>query len=196
VLLALIGSTGWMGTRIATRHAGAADPTRRRAADSAASSVSATIPLQGELTANARAALVESTRGGAAILVLLDSVDIRVCEDLGRQLRELRYRAGPTLPLIIGTDSAALAPIRAFARRERLRPSAFASLDAREVIEGMARLPTPAALVIYRGSAEVAGISHPLRFPNVRVRSFADELSAYLREATGSTSPPDSRRSQ
>jgi hypothetical protein len=190
-LLALLAAAGSIGAHFATRRRS----TERLAASvataiSAVANDSATMPLQGQLTPVARSELREATKDEAAILVLLDSADIRVCEDLGRQLRELRNRAGTKFPLIIVVDSAALVPMRTFARRERLRPASLMALGTGNVIAGVARVPTPAALVIHKGGGAVAGVSHPRRFANVRVRSFAGELSAYLRDAAGSTSPP------
>jgi hypothetical protein len=125
--------------------------------------------------------------------VLLDSADIRVCEDLGRQLRELYNRAG-ALPLIVVADSAAVVAVRIFARRERLHPSGFVLIGANDLIDGAARVPTPAALVLDLEGAAVAGVGHPRRFRNIRVRSFADELSANLLAPAGRTPPPEPRR--
>jgi|tagenome__1003787_1003787.scaffolds.fasta_scaffold20988087_8 hypothetical protein len=187
VLLALVAAAGSIGAHFATRPRPAE---RLPAPVLAVANDSATMPLQGQLTPVARSELREATKDEAAILVLLDSADIRVCEDLGRQLRELRNRAGSTFPLVIVVDSAALVPIATFVRRERLRPASLMALGTGNVIAGVARVPTPAALVIPRGGGAVAGVGHPRRFANVRVRSFADELSAYLRDAAGSTSPP------
>jgi hypothetical protein len=190
-LLALVAAAGSVGAHFAAQRTPAERlPASAAAAVSAVALDSATMPLQGRLTRVARSELRERTSNGAAILVLLDSVDIRVCEDLGRQLRELRNRAGSMFPLVIVVDSAALVPIATFVRRERLRPVSLMALGTGSVIAGMARVPTPAALVIHAGSGVVAGVSHPRRFPNVRVHSFADELSAYLRDGAGSTSPP------
>jgi len=195
-LLALVLAAGWGGAVFAT-HGTGADGVARRVAPvpTAAALDSATLRLRGELTTSARVQLKRITGDRAVILVLLDSADIRVCEDLGRQLRELRNRVGSTFPLVIVADSEALVQVRAFARRERLRPAGLAALDPGNVIDGATGVPTPAALVVHRGSAAAAGVSHPRRFPNVRVRSFADELSAYLRDAAGSPSPPHPRRS-
>jgi hypothetical protein len=148
-----------------------------------------------ELTATAAAKLGEQTADNATMLVLLDSVDVRVCEDLGRQLRELRHRAGPSLPLFVLADSAALGVVRTFARRERLQTAGFVAIGARQVMAGGAALPTPAVLIV-RGRTVVAGVGHPRRFANIRVRSFADELSAYLPAPLGSTFHPGTRRLQ
>jgi hypothetical protein len=108
-LLALVVAAAWGGAVFAT-HGTGADGVARRVAPvpTAAALDSATLPLRGELTTSARVQLRKFTGDRAAILVLLDSADIRVCEDLGRQLRELRNRVGSTFPLVIVADSAAL----------------------------------------------------------------------------------------
>jgi hypothetical protein len=190
-LLMLVAAAGWVVARYAARpgSGGTIPPP-----PSTAALDSATVRLQGELTHAARAKLTQATAGTPAILVLLDSADIRVCEDLGRQLRELRNRAGPSLPLIVVTDSAAVVPIGTFARRERLRPARIVVLRAGNLIVGTPRVPTPAALVLDRAGNAVAGVGHPRRFSNVRVRSFADELSPSLPASAGTTPPPEPRR--
>jgi hypothetical protein len=149
---------------------------------------SATVALRGELTSAASAALRRVAGGGPAVLVLLDTADIRVCEDLGRQLRELHARSGPGLPLVVVADPAALVRLRTFTRREHLRPAGFVALAPGSVLADAAQAPTPAVLLTRAGSPNVVGVGHPRRFPNVRVRSFADELSAYLPAPAGEPS--------
>lgn len=183
LLLALVG-LGWLASRLHAGHAGRTSTPP--AAEPAVAPALASVPVPGDsrLTAIARKKLAQPTASIPEILVLLDSADIRACEDLGRQLRQLRNRAGPEMRVIVGTDSSALRGVRTFARRERLRAAGFVALAAREVIAGQADLPTPAVLIV-RGNQVVAGVSHPRRFQNVRVRSFADELSAYLPSTSG-----------
>ncbi|MFL5537543.1 MAG: hypothetical protein ACJ8J0_01040, partial [Longimicrobiaceae bacterium] len=115
LLLALVGA-GWLGARFTGRRGDSAATKRPApASNSAVAFDSATVSLHGVLTPAARTELARLTRADAAIVVLLDTADIRVCEDLGRQLRELRTRAEPA-PLIIAVDiPAALVPVRAFA---------------------------------------------------------------------------------
>lgn len=192
-LLALIASAGWGWAHFA-RPAGPPRPAPPAARPVTAAMLdSATVSLHGRLTPAARAALGIATEGSPVLLVVLDSADIRVCEDLGRQLRELRNRAGPSLPLVVVTDSAALVPIRTFARRERLHPAGFVALGAGTLIDGRTRIPTPAALVLDRDGSAVAGTGHPRRFSNIRLHSFADELSASL-PAPAERTPPEPRR--
>jgi len=193
ILLALAGA-GLLGARLTDGRGGSAAD-KRPARASAAAFDSATLSLHGMLTSAARVELTRLTRAGAVVVVLLDTADIRVCEDLGRQIRELRTRADPA-PLIVAADTAAMVFVRAFARREHLRPAGFAALIPGNLLVDGVRVPTPAALVVHTGSADVVGSSHPRRFANVRVRSFADELSPYLPATVGSDPPPDSRRSR
>jgi hypothetical protein len=193
-LLVLVAAGGWLGARVTSGRGDSAGSTRPSPAPAARAFDSATVSLRGRLTPTAYATIRATAGGSAAILVVLDSADIRVCEDLGRQLRELRNRAGPAVPLVVVVEAAALVPMRAFARRERLR-AGFVPLSPRNAMADGAQVPTPAALILRPGSAaSVVGVAHPRRFPNVRVRSFADELSAYLPVIAGSTSPPETRR--
>jgi hypothetical protein len=188
VLLAAISGSG------AYLAADATGPARARPPVVPKAFASATTPLRGRLTPVASAKLKEVDGGSVAILVLLDPADIRVCEDLGHQLRKLVRRAGAAFPLVFVVDSAALTDVRTFARREHLQASGFIGLRADAVIVEKQRVPTPAALVIQTDKGDVVGVGHPRRFPNVRVRSFADELSAYLPDRRGVPSPPTSWR--
>lgn len=187
-LLALLAAGAWV-TAHSARRASQDDAADVPATPSTAALDSATVMLHGRLTPPVRA-LLGRPEEGPSILVLLDSADVRVCEDLGRQLRELSRRV--TVPVFIVGDPQGMVRIRAFARRERLRPAAFIPASPGEVVEGR-RIPTPAALV-HHPDGWVAGVGHPRRFRNVRTRSFADELSAYLPSGSGNKSPPESGR--
>lgn len=191
LLLALVG-VGWL----AARHAGAAHPilpAPAQAIETASDSVR--IMVNSRLTPTALMKLGEQTAGTRALLVLLDSADVRTCEDLGRQLRELRNRAGAELPVFILADSEALVTVRTFARREHLLAAGLIAIPSGEVVKRGSDFPTPAVLIV-RGGEVVFGVGHPRRFPNVRARSFADELSAYLPRTVGSPVSPDPRRLQ
>jgi hypothetical protein len=195
LFLALVG-LGWLAARLASGHAGSAGSIPPAADPAIAPAfASVRVPAHSRLTTTARSKLPTRTADTAEILVLLDSADIRACEDLGRQLRELRNRAGPAMSLVVLADSAAMMGIRTFARRERLRATGFVALGSRDVMTGEAHVPTPAVLVV-RGSEVIAGVSHPRRFSNVRIRSFADELSAYLPGTSGSAVSRDTGRLQ
>jgi hypothetical protein len=168
-MLVLVAAGGVLGTRAF------APPV------SAATYDSATLEVRGRLSEAARARLASSSATPGGVLVLLDAADVRVCEDLGRQLRELRSHLGDTVPFTIGAPAASLETIRAFAHREHLRPDGVVELRASDVIiRSGAGFRTPAALVLLGREGDVAGIAHSRRFRNVRVRSFAEELAAYL----------------
>lgn len=154
-----------------------------------AASDSMVMVLDRQLRATTEAKLRERSADTATMLLLLDSLDVRVCEDLGRQLRELRQRTGSALPLLVLADSAALPIVSTFARRERLHSAGFVAIHPGQVMAGGAHLPTPAVLIV-RGRTVVAGVGHPRRFANIRLRSFADELSAYLPNRGESPSTP------
>ncbi|HEX8319648.1 hypothetical protein [Longimicrobium sp.] len=139
---------------------------------------SATIAVQGALTTGAASATAASMPRGMGLLVVLRRADILTCEDLGRQLRELESRGGG-LPLVVMADTGAAEELRAFVRRERVK-AAVVEVETRQVLNDTPALFTPAVLVVRDGGARVAGIVHPKRFSNARVRSFADELGAHL----------------
>jgi len=67
-----------------------------------------------------------------------------------------------------------------FLRRERIRSAAVIRSDPLPRLRHPARIATPAALLVRPGGA-VRGTAHPERVPNVRTRSFADELEELLR---------------
>ena len=148
---------------------------------SAAALDSATRSVRGTLTPRARLAIFS---GGhpARMLVVLRSRDRLTCEDLGRQLRELLHREGSGRRAAIVTEDSAVGAYREFARRERLHVPVL-PLAAGEVLAEYPRLSTPAVLLIDPAMARAAGVSHPIRFPNLRMRSFATELEPLLADS-------------
>ncbi|HKP75820.1 MAG TPA: hypothetical protein VJT67_09785 [Longimicrobiaceae bacterium] len=189
-LIVLAAAIGWLGDRALLPRDDARSPSPP-AMPTPAMLDSATLALRGPLTREAREELARQVHTGAALLVLLDSADIRVCEDLGRQLRELR-RSSPASPWVIVTAPSALVRVQAFARRERLQPAVYLALNPARLIEHIPHVPTPAAVLARNG--EVAGVAHTRRFRNVRGCSFAEELAAFFPAPAGSTSPPTTRR--
>ncbi|HEX2202648.1 MAG TPA: hypothetical protein VHG91_05105 [Longimicrobium sp.] len=151
-----------------------------------------TIAVDGELSPAARADLAPHTRDGRALVVVLRGRDRLTCEDLGRQLREAKQQAGDSHPIIVMTDSADVDAYRGFLRRERVRaPIVPFAPDALLPAEGP--LPTPAVLVTHDSARSAAGVAHPRRFPNVRLRSFADEVSPLLRGRFSTPLDPEVR---
>jgi hypothetical protein len=187
-LLGVVMAGGWL----AARHFSAAEarPATPPGPPTAAAFDAATVQVRGSLTAAARRRLASAVNPRGAVLVILDSMDVRVCEDLGRQLRVLHARTGAILPLVVTAPPPALPTIRAFVHGEHLRPAALIDLPMEELFAGHVNVPTPAAVVIHAGDWSFAGVAHPRRFRNLRMRSFADELSADLSDDPGDPSPP------
>ncbi|MEW5926277.1 MAG: hypothetical protein AB1941_02205 [Gemmatimonadota bacterium] len=112
-----------------------------------------------------------------AWIVVLRGRDLLVCEDLGRQLRELRAADGGARNVLVWTDHEDLPAVRAFLKRENLRSLQLRSVQVENLFESRTKPATPAVLLLQRNDS-VLGIAHTRRFPNVRLRSFAQELQA------------------
>jgi hypothetical protein len=151
-------------------------PREAMAAPTGAQYDSATRVIQGVLTSFAAKAVRPAMRDAPGVLVVLRAADVRTCEDLGRQLRELQSRS-PGMPMVVVADTLDL--LGAFVRRERLRASVV-QLAAAAVVDGVSALPTPAVLIVEGAGGRVTGVAHPRRFSNARVRSFADELGEHV----------------
>lgn len=116
--------------------------------------------------------------GERTVLAVLTGDDLRGCEDLGRQLREL-HRAVPREPgwtMAILVDAAASEEVRRFLRQERVPSLPVLVGEPGAFLEGAAHPGTPAAVVVTPQGLITAGVSHPLRVRNTRSRSFAQEL--------------------
>lgn len=114
----------------------------------------------------------------STVLVVLRGDDVRACEDLGRQLRELR-RAVPDADgrgMAVLVDPAGEADLRLFLARERLPRVRVVTADPAGLLADGTAVATPAALVADGDGRVRAGVSHSTRFKNVRSRSFAQEL--------------------
>lgn len=143
----------------------------RAAYDSTVAYLSATLPAQSlpELRAAGGADAPQRT------LVLLGAGDHRSCEDLGRQLRELERAAGDAAPLAVWTVSADAEAVRAFLRRQHVDAQVMHT-DSLPAL-GSGKLSTPAVLRVRTSDGWGEGVAHTKRFPNLRTRSFADELN-------------------
>jgi hypothetical protein len=139
-----------------------------------------TVVLAGELSSRASGRIARHTREGRAILVVLRGPDRLVCEDLGRQLRELLRRAGPDYPAVVLVAPADEEDYRRFMRREHV-PATIETLAPEHLLTSGTDLPTPAVLVTRDGAHTAEGVGHTRRFPNLRLRSFADEMAPLLR---------------
>ena len=142
---------------------------------------SATAPVRGTLTPGALALVRSVAFDSAVVLVVLKARDCLVCEDLGRQLREVRRIARPGLALVVATDSASEGTVRRFLRREHVRHAGMLRLSPAELLRDQAPVQTPALVVADPRTGAVAGVSHPRRFGNTRARSFAQELDTLIR---------------
>lgn len=125
-----------------------------------------------------------------ALVVVLTEEDVLKCEDLGRQLREVRRAYGPDRPIMVWGDSAGTEMLAAFLRRERIPRAVVGAVAPGAVLSDGEVVWTPAAILVTRDGRIVEGVSHTLRAPNVRLRSFAQELVS-LRGPRGSRGDPD-----
>jgi len=155
---------------------------------------SATVAIVGTLSAAALRGIGVAAPHGQTLLVVLRARDRTVCEDLGRQLRELTRTAGAGVSLLVVTDAASADTYRRYLRREHVHASVVL-VHPDSVLVGTA-IPSPAVLV-RRSGAKVHGVAHPMRFPNLRLRSFATEVARSLhrdaatRGRDGAPTPPE-----
>jgi hypothetical protein len=116
-----------------------------------------------------------SPAGGPVMLFLVRDKDRRACEDLARQLRELRRRAPADMRLVVWTPADARDAMETFLRTERIRVAALQAVDVDSVFGAGTRVVTPATLVVSE-DGRARGVAHSKRFPGSRPRSFATEL--------------------
>jgi hypothetical protein len=131
------------------------------------------------LAGSAGAALLSALRGHAtatdtAIAIVLTAEDCLTCEDLGRQLRELRRATA--LPVVIAAESISAPVVATFLEREHLIAVPVVALPHASVLADGRRFSTPAAFIVALSTGDLAGISHTKRFKYARARSFRDEL--------------------
>lgn len=177
VSLALAAATGWfMGARLLGPYREGPRPVDGPTWPTAEDLENATTFLSGRLSATARASL-EVTGGAATVVVLLREADWLNCEDLGRQIRELQ-RASRVRGhrLVVWSDPDEGTAIATHLRRERITPAQVVTLDLGAVIVDQTSISTPAAILVGSDGQIIRGVSHTIRFPNVRIRSFAQEL--------------------
>lgn len=138
----------------------------------------ATRPISGTLSASSRARIAAHLRSGHAVLIVLRSRDRKSCEDMGRQFRALLRAAGPGYPAVALVEPDAKDGYRTWMRREHV-PVEVVPFSPDSMFTPTASLPTPAVLVT-RDGRTARGVGHPVRFPNLRTRSFAEELAPLL----------------
>jgi hypothetical protein len=170
------------GTAVSLARGGAGEEARETLPlapqeHSAAAYDRATARFTGRLGPRVLAA-AEELSSRSTVLVVVRGADVKTCEDLGRQLRELHRAvpAGGEWGMALLVDSAGEAELRGFLAREHITRLPVLVADPAGLLEGGAKVATPAALVVGRDGQVRAGVSHPSRFKNVRGRSFAQEL--------------------
>jgi hypothetical protein len=113
--------------------------------------------------------------GDTEVVVLLREADLASCEDLGRQLRELKRVYGPRRAIHVFTDS--VREVEMYLHRERIGRVRVRALDPSAVMNEGRAIATPAALRVRRDGRVLEAVSHVRRAPNVRLQSFAQELN-------------------
>lgn len=178
VIASMLG--GWTLARGSGAERGPAAATSVQPEPTDAEYDSSTVAVRGVLSPAARSRIAPHARDGRALLIVLRGEDRLVCEDLGRQLRELLRRAGRPYPALLLVASEDADAYRRFIRREHV-PAAIETIAADELLESGGDLATPAVLVTHDTAQSAEGVGHTRRFPNVRLRSFAKEVAPLLR---------------
>jgi hypothetical protein len=114
------------------------------------------------------------TGADSVIAIVLTAEDCLTCEDLGRQLRELR-RSTP-LRVVIAAESISVAVVTTFLAREHLVAVPVIAIPHTSVLADGRPFTTPAAFIVTMASGEASGVSHTRRFKYARARSFREEL--------------------
>lgn len=135
-----------------------------------------TVRLEGALLPAVTSMLTERLDDGPAILIALDGVDLSNCGDLGRQIRELDRAVGSEIPILVTADDTSTDELEWFLRKERLALR-ITGVEFDELLGSRRNLPTPAAIWLDADLDYGIGVGHILRYPYIRIRSFAAELS-------------------
>ena len=118
-----------------------------------------------------------NTVGTDAVIVMLRNADWSTCEDLARQLRELRRATLLRgLPLYVYTDAASYPELAVRVRRENIRPDTIHVVDLTMELAGLSEAATPAALRVSPAGNVVVGVAHIGSVPGHRTESFTQEL--------------------
>ena len=80
------------------------------------------------------------------------------------------------MPIVVWTDARGAPGVNAFLAREHVRSAQRQSIDLDGLLDSGEKIITPAVLLASRIDGEASGIAHSRRFPNIRLRSFAQEL--------------------
>ncbi len=137
----------------------------------------ATLHFEARIQKDALAALGDFA-ADSLVLIALRGQDGLSCEDLGRQLRELvrairNHTSSWELRVVV--EEAEREVVESFLRRERIVTDGITTLSLSDLF--VTRIvDTPAVVIGSANGNTVRGVSHPVRFKNVRPRSFASEL--------------------
>lgn len=154
----------------------------------------AAVAVEGRLTAGAAEAVRRAAGGPYALLLVLDRRDLLSCEDVGRQLRALQRTTGRDLPLLLASRPEDASDLVVAIRREKVRIAAIVPVSSTRVLENHRPIQAPALLVVLPSGA-ARGITHPVRSPNVRTLSWAEEIKPLLKEVSAGLTSRRSARS-
>lgn len=173
-----------LAAAVAVSIAGWAVPRGRTKTQPAPSSVtSPSVPvrhLRGRAAPASWRAIQEGRPGerGGYLVIALRAEDCFTCEDLGRQLRELRHTRGAAdRGVVVITPPADRTIVEKWLRKERVVAVTVVSTERGFQLDATGSVPTPAALLLDSLGQVERGISHPQRVRNVRLVSFAAELA-------------------
>jgi hypothetical protein len=166
-------------------------PEARRSIHTLARLEEATARFHGSLSEGARLLLTPDL-ADTSVVVVVAGRDLVGCEDLGRQMRRLRRAMGSGRPLLVWTELGSAGKVERFFRRERVPHVVVRETDIRRVLHAVP-VVTPAALLVRADGEVIQGISHPKRFPNMRLRSFAEELTLLTSSSRSSRHLPPGR---
>ena len=161
----------------------ASGPLGDSTSDSSATSTS--VPISGRLVSAVAEPLIEALGSGSpVVLVLVRGSDCFTCEDLGRQLRELERLTPPDYRLAAVTNAEDLRRTEQFLMRERIGAAFLLGIESFTIFQSAeTELPTP-AVVMGMPTGTLTGVAHPVRVPNYRPKSFAEELLDLSKAAT------------
>lgn len=135
--------------------------------------------VAGRLDSRGLAAVrARSAPGRQVVLLFVRDGDVGTCEDLGRQARALqRWASTSRAEFLVWAHVDGDGRVQSFLERERIPGAAVFLADSAPRLEDGRVSNTPAAFLVDTGTGEVRGVAHPERVPNVRQRSFAEELA-------------------
>jgi len=136
------------------------------------------VPVSGrlELTRVATAAL-PTDPWTSAIAVLITASAMQTCEDVGRQLRELRRESSARgVPMVIWTDEKSLQTVTMELHRERLSGIRVSAVRDLGLLASGESVTTPAVIHFDGEGRVITGVSYPESHPNVRPVPFAAEI--------------------